>query len=115
MPHLAFAEPRTEPSPRLRLRPRPPRKRSRPVILAGGDTAQRAAVLHELTHTLPEGTTFVEVGTFWEVLAQAPQSRMVIFSGDLEDGAVEAHVRRLRHRHPNLPVASLKTPSLSEL
>jgi chloramphenicol 3-O-phosphotransferase len=115
MPRMAFAEARTDASPRLRLRPRARRTSSRPIILAGADSAQRAAVLHELTHTLPEGSTFVEVDAFWEVLEQAPHSRMVIFSGDLEDGAAEAHMRTLRRRHPDLPVASLKTPSLAEL
>jgi hypothetical protein len=115
MPRTAFAEPQTQARPGLRLRPLVRRKLSRPVILAGADSAQRAAVLHELTHTLPEGTTFAEVGAFWEVLAKAPRSRMVIFSGDLKDGPAEALMQTLRRRHPELPVASLKSAPLTEI
>jgi DNA-binding NtrC family response regulator len=99
----------------LRLRPLAPRGRSRPVLLAGADSAQRAAVLHDLANTLPEGTSFDEAATFWEVLARAPESRMVILSGDLEDGSAQALVRALGHRHPQLPVVSLRTPSLVDI
>jgi hypothetical protein len=112
---MASSAPQTQANPGFRPRPFVRGKFSRPVILAGADSAQRAAVLHELTHTLPEGTRFVEVDAFWEVLAKAPRSRMVIFSGDLQDGRAEALMDTLRRRHPDLPVASLKTPSLAQV
>jgi DNA-binding NtrC family response regulator len=84
-----------------------------PILVAGADSAQRAAVLHELTHTLPEGTCFEEAGAFWEVLARSPDCRMVIFSGDLEDGSAEEFMQTLGQRHPELPAVSLKTAPLS--
>jgi DNA-binding NtrC family response regulator len=80
-----------------------------PILVAGADSAQRAAVLHELTHTLPDGTCFEEASAFWEVLARSPECRMVIFSGDLEDGTAEEFMQTLGQRHPELPAVSLKT------
>jgi hypothetical protein len=56
---------------------------------------------------------FEEVEAFWEVLARASQSRMVIFSGDLPDGPAETLAHTLGDRHPDLPVVSLKTSPAS--
>jgi hypothetical protein len=83
-----------------------------PILVAGADPAQRAGVLQELTHTLPAGTSFVEASAFWEVLARSPECRMVIFSGDLEDGAAEEFMHALGRRHPELPSVSLKAQAL---
>jgi hypothetical protein len=106
---VATAAPRLNGSQSLRLRPTKVREQAPPILLAGADSAQRAAVLHELTHTLPEGTRFEEASAFWEVLALAPECRMVIFSGDLEDGTAESLARTLGRRRPQLPVVSLAT------
>ncbi|HEX4564646.1 MAG TPA: hypothetical protein VH115_09345 [Solirubrobacteraceae bacterium] len=83
-----------------------------PILVAGADLAQRAAVLDELAQTLPDGTRFQEAGAFWEVLARSPECRMVIFSGDLEEGAAEEFMLTLRQRHPELPTVSLKVQAL---
>jgi hypothetical protein len=97
--------------PSLRLRPLSQRASTRPILLAGANLVERAAVLQELTHTLPGDTVFEEVGAFWEILARAPQCRMVIFSGDLADGCAEGLANVLRTRYPDLSVLSLKTPA----
>lgn len=73
----------------------------------------RASVRHELANTLPEGTTFEEASVFWEVLARSPECRMVVFSGDLEDGSAESFMQTLAQRHPELPAVSLKTQPFS--
>jgi DNA-binding NtrC family response regulator len=84
-----------------------------PILVAGADSAQRAAVVHELTHTLPDGACFEEAAAFWEVLARSHECRMVVFSGDLEDGTAEEFMKTLGQRHPELPAVSLKTAPLS--
>jgi hypothetical protein len=78
-----------------------------PVLIAGADAAARSVVRRELAETMPAGTTFVELGTFWEVLARAPHSRMVIVSGDLDELPAESMLHSLGHRYPDLPVVSL--------
>jgi hypothetical protein len=83
-----------------------------PILVAGADPAQRAAVLGELTQTLPDGTCFEEASAFWEVLARSPECRIVIFSGDLKEGAAEELMLTLRQRHPGLPTVSLKAQPL---
>jgi DNA-binding NtrC family response regulator len=83
----------------------------RPILVAGADSAMRASVRHELAHTLPEDTTFEEASVFWEVLARSPECRMVVFSGDLEDGSAESFMQTLAQRHPELPTVSLKAQS----
>ena len=88
------------------------RRESRPILVVGADSALRASVLHELAHTLPEGTSFEEASAFWEVLARSPECRMVIFSGDLEDGSAESFMQTLAQRRPGLPAVSLKTQPL---
>jgi DNA-binding NtrC family response regulator len=94
----------------LRLLPARPGAEASPVLLAGADSVQRTAVRHELASTLPGGTCFEEASAFWEVLARSPECRMVIFSGDLEDGAAESYMQTLKQRHPELPAVSLKIP-----
>jgi hypothetical protein len=68
----------------------------------------RAEVLRDLSETMPAGTRFEELGTFWEVLARAPTSRVVILSGELDEVPAESLLHTLGHRHPDLPVVSLE-------
>jgi hypothetical protein len=84
---------------------------SAPVLVAGADPEQRADVLDQLARTLPESTHFQQAGAVWEVLAQAPSSRIVVLSGELDDMPAESLMRTLGHRHPGLPVVSLDTRS----
>src|ERR1700730_10856229 len=60
------------------------------VLIAGHDPARRADVLDQLAKTMPQSTRFEQAGSFWEVLVQAPSSRMVIISGELDDGPPES-------------------------
>jgi hypothetical protein len=112
MTGTVFADAQLTRSPRLRFGPAAWRSKAPPILVAGADMAQRAAVLDELTQRLPKDTRFEEASAFWEVLARAPECRMVIFSGDLEDGAAEALMQTLGQRRPELPAVSLKTASL---
>jgi hypothetical protein len=112
MSRVALANGRPGVSQSLRLSAAADARGVAPILVAGADPAQRAAVLHELTHTLPEGTSFEEASAFWEVLARSPECRMVIFSGDLDDGAAEEFMHTLGGRHPELPAVSLKAQAL---
>jgi hypothetical protein len=85
---------------------------SAPVLIAGADAVRRASLREELSERMP-GTRFEELGTFWEVLARAASSRMVILSGDLDELPAESLLRALAHRHPDLPVVSLESPTAS--
>lgn len=98
---------RGQPAPRTT--PEPSRD-SLSVLVAGGDADQRAAVLGDLSETMPDGTTFNEASTCWEVLAQATGNRMVILSGDLDDAPSKSLMQMLGQRHPSLPVVSLAAP-----
>jgi hypothetical protein len=80
---------------------------SRSVLLAGGDAGQRAAVLHDLRRTMPEGTRFSQAGALWEMLARAGESSMVVLSGGLEEVSAETLMQMLAHRNPALPVVSV--------
>jgi hypothetical protein len=80
---------------------------SAPVLIAGTDATARSQVRRELGKSMPAGTRFEELGTFWELLARALSSRMVILSGDLDDFPAESLLRSLGHRFPDLPVVSL--------
>lgn len=82
-----------------------------PVLIAGGDAASRAQVREELAHSMPSGTRFEELGTFWELLVRAPASRAVILSGDLDAVPAETLLHTLAHRHPDLPVVSIGAAS----
>jgi DNA-binding NtrC family response regulator len=77
------------------------------VLVAGRDPDQRAAVLEELIQTLPPSTVFEQADAFWEVLQRAPDTRMVVLSGDLEDVTARSLPQILSHRHPDLPVVNL--------
>jgi hypothetical protein len=81
---------------------------ARPVLLAGGDALQRAAVLHDLRQTMPEGTSFMQAGALWEMLAHAGESSMVVLSGELERVSTESLMQMLAHRNPKLPVVSVQ-------
>jgi hypothetical protein len=77
------------------------------VLIAGRDPAARDQVLHEI---MPAQTRFLQSGTFWEVLVHAPDSRIVILSGELDDVPAESLLHTLAHRHPDLPVVSIDAP-----
>jgi hypothetical protein len=78
-----------------------------PVLVAGRDASRRAAMIDEFGRTMAPGTKFVHVSAFWEVLALAGTSRMVIVSGDLDDVASGSLMRMLGHRYPALAVVAL--------
>jgi hypothetical protein len=84
-----------------------PEGAAQPVLIAGGDAATRAQVRDELAAVMPGGTRFEELGTFWQLLERAPQSRAVILSGDLDDVPAESLLHTLAHRHPHLPVVTV--------
>jgi hypothetical protein len=92
---------------------RRPSVADRPVLVAGGDAARRSAMVEELAQTLPQGTSFEQAGALWELMARAPESRLVVLSGELDDLAPESLLHTLGHRHPGLPVVSLETASLA--
>jgi hypothetical protein len=83
------------------------------VLIAGADADQRADVLEQLSRTMPDSTRFEQAEAFWEVLAQAPRSRIVILSGELDERSAESMLHTLGHRHPDLPVVSFEQPQLS--
>jgi hypothetical protein len=80
---------------------------ARPVLLAGGDQSARTSVLGDLAKSMPPSTSFEQASAIWEVLARAPQSKMVILSGSLEDKTAAAVMQMLAHRHPDVPVVCL--------
>jgi hypothetical protein len=82
-----------------------------PVLVAGPSAAGRASVIESLSEIMPADTAFQEVGTFWEVLVQAPTIQMIVLSGDLDGIPTESLLHMLGHRHPGLPVVSLDTPA----
>jgi hypothetical protein len=77
------------------------------VLVAGADASRRASMLGELRGLLPDGTPFVEARETWQALARAPESRMVVLTGDLEDISAQGLMRVLSRRHPLLPVIAL--------
>jgi 3',5'-cyclic AMP phosphodiesterase CpdA len=81
------------------------------VLVVGPTPAHRAAMLDELTRTLPPSTRFEQAGAVAEVLQHAPASRMVVLAGDLADAPAEGLARMLAHRHPELPVLSVDEAS----
>lgn len=76
------------------------------LVLCGGGAAQRAAVREQLIASVP-GALVLEATDVWEVMQLAPRSNLVVLAGDLPDGAADAVVRLLAHRHPELAVISL--------
>jgi hypothetical protein len=79
-----------------------------PVLLAGGDDAGRAAVLADMARTMPPSTIFEQAGAISEVLARAPECRMVILSGELEEIPAASLMQMLVHRSPEVPVVCLE-------
>ncbi|HEY7933765.1 MAG TPA: hypothetical protein VID48_08070 [Solirubrobacteraceae bacterium] len=113
----ATARTRTYP-PHLRLvddpgevvRPQPLAGRSNGgscVLLAGADVTLRTALRRELSLTLSPGTVFIEANEAWEVLQQAPASRIVMLTGDLREVSAESITRLLGRHYPSLPVLTL--------
>lgn len=96
------------PSLRLLTGPAPT---AHPVLVAGGDSAGRAEVVRNLSESMPASTTFAEAGTFWEVLVRAPNTSLVILSGELDELPGESLMQMLAHRHPGLAVVSLDAPA----
>jgi molybdopterin-guanine dinucleotide biosynthesis protein A len=85
------------------------------VLVVGPSAERRAALLDELTRTLPPSTRFEQAGAVSEVLEHASASRMVVLAGDLAEAPTDALARMLAHRHPELPVLSVDEASASSL
>ncbi|HZL47604.1 MAG TPA: hypothetical protein VFC30_01160 [Solirubrobacteraceae bacterium] len=85
------------------------------VLLVGSDAGRRATLLDELTRALPSSTVFEELDAVSEVLEQAPGSRMVFLTGNLDDTPAVSLMQLLGRRHPDLPVVSLEAPALTAL
>jgi hypothetical protein len=81
------------------------------VLLAGSDAGRRAALLDELAQTLSPGTVFAEADAVCDVLEHAPNSRMAFITGDLGDTPAESLMHVLAHRHPELPVLVVDSPT----
>jgi hypothetical protein len=77
------------------------------VLLAGLDEAPRRKLRQELSRTLAPDTVFVETSEAWELVQQAPGSRMVMLTGDLREASAESITRVLGRRYPGLPVLRL--------
>lgn len=95
----------------LRATARPARSGESPVLVAGGKPSSRAAVLRDLTETLPSNTRFDEARGAGELLARARDSRMVVLSGDLGDISAKSAMHMLTHHHPEVPVVRLDARS----
>ena len=78
------------------------KKHSR-ILVAGADPAQRAAVLHDLSESLPEGAQLGEAGAVSEVLERAPASSVVMFAGDLDEVSAESLMQHARQPPPQPP------------
>jgi hypothetical protein len=91
--------------------PLAPEPQQRPVLLAGGDRSARTAVLSDLAGSMPPSTSFEQAEAIWEVLARAPQSKMVILSGELEGIPAQSLMQMLGHRHPEVPVVCIDESS----
>jgi hypothetical protein len=92
-----------------------PKPDQRPVLLAGGDRDARASVLRDLAVTMPPNTIFEQAGAVWEVLVRAPESSMVILSGELEEIPAESLMQMLVHRSPEVPVVCLNAEEPQDL
>ena len=82
-----------------------------PILLAGGAQAARTSVLKDLARSMPPSTSFEQAEAIWEVLARAPQSKLVILSGALEGIPAQALMQMLGHRHPEVPVVCIDEAS----
>jgi hypothetical protein len=94
-------------------KPARPTAQDRTVLLAGGEQSDRTAVLSDLAGSMPPSTSFEQAGAIWEVLARAPQSKMVILSGELEGIPAQSLMQMLGHRHPEVPVVCIDGASQS--
>jgi hypothetical protein len=83
---------------------------AQPVLLSGGDADARATLMADLARTLAPGTVFEQADAIWEMLMRAPQSRMVVLSGELDGLAPESLRQLLAHRFPGLLVVCLDSP-----
>jgi predicted exporter len=81
------------------------------ILLAGADVERRAALLDELSQTLPESTVFEQADAVCEALEHACGSRMAFIAGDLDDAPAESLMQTLAHRHPELPVLIVDGPA----
>ncbi len=81
------------------------------ILLAGADGQRRAALLEELSRTLPESTVFDQADAVFEALEHAPSTRMAFIAGDLDDAPAESLMQTLAHRHPELPVLIVDDPA----
>jgi len=84
----------------------PCEQRSR-ILVASADPAQRAAVLHDLSKSLPPSAQLGEACAVSEVLEQAPSSSVVMLAGDIGGLSAESLMHMLGNRHPGLPVVAL--------
>jgi hypothetical protein len=82
-----------------------------PILLAGGGQSARTSVLKDLSRSMPPSTSFEQAEAIWEVLARAPQSKLVILSGALEGIPAQALMQMLGHRHPEVPVVCIDDTS----
>ncbi|HXA55249.1 MAG TPA: hypothetical protein VNV37_10305 [Solirubrobacteraceae bacterium] len=86
-------------------------RRQRPcsrILVAGADPAQRAAVLHDLSETLPASAQIGEACAVAEVLERASSSSVVMLAGDIGELSAESMMQLLGDRHPGLPVVALR-------
>jgi len=81
------------------------------ILVAGSDPARRAAVLHDLSRSLPSTARIGQAAAAWEVLEQASSSSVVMLAGDLGDVSAESLMRLLGARYPSLPVIALGLPA----
>jgi hypothetical protein len=84
---------------------------AQPILLAGSDRSARSSVLGDLARSMPPSTSFEQAEAIWEVLARAPQSKLVILSGALEGIPAQAVMQMLGHRHPEVPVVCIDDAS----
>ena len=91
----------TEPSDEMS--PNPQRQKALTILVAGADPAQRAAVLHDLSQSLPEGAQLGEAGAVSEVLERAPACSVVMLAGDLGDVPAESLMRCSAAATPTFP------------
>jgi DNA-binding NtrC family response regulator len=81
------------------------------ILVAGSDPARRAAVLDDLSRSLPPTARLGEAAAAWEVLERASSSSVVMLAGDLDDLSAASLMSVLGARHPSLPVIALGLPS----
>ncbi len=100
-------------APSTRNGPTAPTATDSRILVAGDDPAQRAAVLHDLSESLPAGAQLGEAGAMSEVLERAASSSVVMLAGDIGGVSAESAMQLLGHHHPDLPVVALGRPARS--